>query len=66
MQENASDVVGRAVTAVDVAKATPVFGMTGLHFMGVSVADWAALLGVAYTLVLFYVLVRDKIIGRKK
>lgn len=46
--------------AAELAKASPPVSVAGLHFCGVSLADWTLILTMLYTLCMLFFLFRDK------
>lgn len=49
--------------SLDILKASPPVGLTGLTLFGHAPADWLVILTILYTSALFFVLIRDKFIG---
>ena len=52
---------GGISAAAEIAKASPPAVITTAHILGYSLSDWLILTSLIYTLILLYVLVRDKI-----
>lgn len=50
-------------TVIEAVKSAPPVSVGTLTLMGVSLSDWTLILTGIYTLVLLYVLIRDKIVA---
>lgn len=55
-----------AVAMKDVVVASPVIAVTGMNFLGYTVADWAALLSIVWVLILMSLKAREIWEGKKK
>jgi hypothetical protein len=53
------------VTVKDVFVASPVIAVTGMNFLGYTVADWAALLSIVWVLILMF-LKGQELWGKRK